>query len=181
MINELFQDAVDRHGFKGQGYIAPLGDAVHRVMAQVWRSTDAGARLRTLDKYQLLLSVSGRQTLDAGTHPYQDAHLVISVRNKIIHFQPEYREQGSPHAMTAKLQGKFSDNRLMNGSENPWWPDHCLGAGCAQWAHTSVKALADAVVGDLDLYPNYRRLEDSGFYGRRTRVSASDPASAWYL
>jgi hypothetical protein len=36
MVNELFQDAVDRHNLAGDGYLAPLSSDVHLLMARAW-------------------------------------------------------------------------------------------------------------------------------------------------
>jgi hypothetical protein len=47
---------------------------------------------------------------------------------------------------------------LLKGAGNPYFPDHCLGSGCAQWAVTSAKAFADAYFAMLQINPNYARL-----------------------
>jgi hypothetical protein len=71
-----------------------------------------------------------------------------------------------PHKMEERLRGKFVDNRLMEGSGNPWWPDHCLGHGCAEWAARSALVLADQICGDLGIKPNYQRIADKGWHGK---------------
>ncbi len=169
-INELYQDAVDEHGIEGDGYIAPLSAESRRIMAELWRATDEGSRLRPLEKYQMLLVAAGRERLDAGSQPCQDAHLLTGLRNAITHFQPEDLSADAPAAMERRLRGKFPENRLMAGSDNPWWPDHCLGHGCSQWAHRAAKSLADEVVNELGISPNYRRHEEAGWFGS-TKVS----------
>jgi hypothetical protein len=68
--------------------------------------------------------------------------------------------------MEERIRGKFVDNRLMEGSGNPWWPDHCLGHGCAEWAARSALVLADQICGDLGIKPNYQRIADKGWHGK---------------
>jgi hypothetical protein len=163
MVNELYQDAVDEHGTNGDGYIAPLSVETRRTMVELWRATDEGSKLRPLDKYQMLLVAAGCDRLEPGAQPYQDAHLLIGLRNAITHFQPEDLSADAPAVMERRLRGKFPDNRLMAGSGNPWWPDHCLGFGCSEWAHRTAKSLADRVAEELGIQPNYWRHEKTGW------------------
>jgi hypothetical protein len=165
MVNELYQDAVDGHGLTPDGYLAPLPEGTVPLMADLWRATNEGSRLGALDKYELLLSFAGASGLDRGAQPYQDAALVMRVRNAIAHYQPEDRSPDIPHRLDQQLRARFADNRLMAGSGgNAWWPDHALGYGCSDWAHRSVKKLADQVSTSLGISPNYRRLEISGWF-----------------
>ena len=59
----------------------------------------------------------------------------------------------------AQLRKQFPDNVLMNGSGNPYYPDKCLGAGCATWAVASATAFADLVFESLNIRPNYQRVK----------------------
>jgi hypothetical protein len=165
VANELYGDAHDQHGVANDGYIAPLSKETQRMMAELWRGTDNGSKLRPLDKYQLLLTIAGLQPLDRGEQPYQDAQLVIQLRNAIAHFQPEDLSADWPHRMQQRLAGKFPENRLMAGAGNPWWPSHCLGHGCASWAARSALALTDRVSDQLGIQPNYMRLHKDNWAG----------------
>jgi hypothetical protein len=167
LINELFQDAYDEHGTSGDGYIAPIAEDARRRMSDLWRNTDFGRRLETLAKFDLALSAAGLPSLDPGGPPYQAARLLVQLRNAIVHYRPEDLSADDPHAIEKRLRHRFPDNALMAGSGNPWWPDHCLGAGCATWACTSALALADHVGDALAIRPNYKRHRESGWFGRR--------------
>jgi hypothetical protein len=166
MINELYQDAHDSHNVSGDGYVAPLTEDVRQKMGELWRRTDFGVRLRTLDKYQLLLSLGERSPLDEGKQPYQDGNLVVQLRNAVLHFRPEYLSADESHTMEKRLRGKFLDNRLMGGSGNPWWPDHCLGHGCSEWAWCAALNLSESVCDSLGIRPNYRQHRESGWFGK---------------
>lgn len=165
VINELYQDAHDKHGVDGDGYIASLTPATHERLREIWRQTAKGEKLRVLAKYQLLLMAAERPRLDEGAQPFQDAKLVTQLRNAIAHYQPEDLSADLPARMEQRLRGKFQDNRLMLGAGNPWWPDHCLGAGCAQWATESAVALADLVSDQVGIRPNYVRLRQDNWGG----------------
>jgi hypothetical protein len=162
-VNELFQDAYDEHNLT-EGYLAPLPDEAIEAMAATWWGTDEGSKLNALEKWQLIRIFAGSEPLDRGAAPYQDAQLVVQLRNAVVHYRPESIGADEPHKMEERLKGKFADNRLMEGSGNAWWPSYCLGHGCAEWAARSALALADRVCGDLGIKPNYRLIADRGWH-----------------
>lgn len=176
VANELFQDAAGGHGLTGDGYLAPLSSKTHRLMADLWRATSEGTRLRPLEKYEMLLAFADSRPLDRGAQPYQDACFVIRLRNAIAHFQPEDMSPDDPHRMEQSLRGKFADNRLMAGAGNAWWTAHALGHGCADWAHRSVTAFTDRVSEDLGIRPNYQRVAESGWFGRLPGQAGTEPS-----
>lgn len=165
-INELFQDAHDGHA----SHLSSLSTDTRRMMAELWISTDEGTRLRPLDKYKMLLVLAGHEPLDPGSQPCQDAVLVVQLRNALAHFQPEDLSADEPHKMKDRLRGKFPDNRLMAESGNPWWPDHALGCGCADWVHRSAKALADRVMKTVGVETNYMHHEKTGWLTPKPRA-----------
>ncbi len=156
-VNELYQDAADGHGTEGDGYVAPLPEATRWSMSEVWQGTGDGRKLEALSKYQLMLTTAGLPTLDRGVHPYQDAAAVTRLRNVLVHYQPETIFADESNRLESQLKDKFSDNKMLAGSGNAWWPSRCLGAGCCDWAISSVRSLADHVANNLGITPNYKR------------------------
>ena len=169
MINELYQDAHDGHGVTGDGYLAPLSAETQLMLAQLWAGTDDGSKLRPLQKYELVLTAAKQAPLDRGAQPSQDAQLVVQLRNAIAHYKPATISADEPADIERRLRWKFPDNVLMAGAGNPWWPSHCLGFGCAQWACDSAFALAELLSNELGIRPNYKRVSEEGWqgYGRR--------------
>lgn len=165
MVNELFQDAHDGHGTTGDGYLAPLSRQAQERMRLVWESTGQGF-LAPLEKYQVLLASVGLARLDTGAQPFQDAAILVKLRNALVHYRPESVAADDAHLLERQLRSRFPENRLMEESGNPWWPSHCLGYGCAEWAHRTAKALADRVVDQIGVRPNYRRNEQGDWFGR---------------
>lgn len=164
MVNELFQDALDGHAPEGVG-ISSLKSSTRDLMAEFWKATDLGARGRALDKYQALLRFAGQPLLDEGAQPYQDASLAVQLRNAIAHYRPEDLSADEPALMEKRLRGKFPDNKMLTGSGNAWWPDHCLGTGCARWVLESVVAVADHVVAATGVMTNYSVHRETGWLG----------------
>jgi hypothetical protein len=164
--SELFQDAHDGHGVRDDGYIAPLRPEAVAAMAMVWRATNGGRTLNPVQKWQWLLECCGQARLENGAPPVQDAALLTGLRNALVHFKPENIAADEEHDLERRLRGKFRDNRLMEGSPNPWWPSHGLGHGCTEWAVRSARALSDQVLAEVGITPNYQRIEAADWNGR---------------
>lgn len=156
MVNELFQDAFDDHTPPG-GAITPLSPHTHQLMKEYWRATDCGVRGSTLDKCHALLTFTDNQALEKDAQPYRDAQYAIQLRNAIVHFRPQDLSPDEPHKIESRLKGKFAENRMMTNSGNPWWPNKCLGWGCARWSLEAVTALADYLVSKTGIEPAYAR------------------------
>jgi hypothetical protein len=163
MVNELFQDAMDGYAPEG-GSIASLQPDTRLMMAEYWRATDQGERGRTLDKYQTLLQFAKEPVLDKGAQAYQDAGLAIQLRNAIAHYRPEDLSVDEPARMERRLRGRFVDNRLFAGDGGPWWPNHCLGAGCARWVIESVVTVTDRVTAAVGVKANYTVHRATGWF-----------------
>jgi hypothetical protein len=67
----------------------------------------------------------------------------------------------STRAFGASVLANAKTNQA--GLWKPMWPYRALGYGAADWAHRSVKALADHVSDALGIVPNYRRMEAAGW------------------
>jgi hypothetical protein len=165
MVNELFQDVLDGHN-PPDGYLSPLTPEVQRLMARTWQATQEGRGIGPIDKYDLLLGLAGADPLNRDTEPFHSAQLLVRLRNVVAHYTPEEVAADVEHRLALQLRPRFPANRLMERSlGHPWWPDHCLGAGCAKWAAQSAMSLADYVTDTIGLTPNYRRLRDADWAG----------------
>jgi hypothetical protein len=178
MVNELFADAAEGHGTEKEGVIAPLSERTRELMGTWWDLTGHGWE-RVLEKYQLLLLFAEQPPLDTGAQPYQDAALLVGLRNVIVHYRPEtISSVDPPHRLTRKLKPKFASNALMSGSTSErWWPDHALGAGAAAWACTAARALADEVTSRLGVRPNYKRVGAAWWPVEQHRTQTGPPTA----
>ncbi len=160
-INELFKDVADEH----ESYIAPIDEDSRKLILAMWDLTEERNRspFSTLDKYQIVLTFCRKEQFSTGTQPYQDADLVIRLRNKLMHYKPESSDGEVQQKLDKQLARKFSEksiseNLLMTGSGNPFFPDRCLGSACAAWAVRSTKKLADDFFQKLGITPHYQQV-----------------------
>jgi hypothetical protein len=160
-INELFQDATDTTktdpvpgaaaGLRG------LSHDVVRIMAAYWNSTDEGERVRAIDKYDAARLFGECPREDRGRLPDQDVPRVIALRNWSVHYRPQSYSHDEPD-LRAKIEdarSRIVENALMTGSNNPWFPDRALGAGCARWAVQTVRAFVDEFVAAMGCRADY--------------------------
>jgi hypothetical protein len=175
-INEVYDDAVDQV----ESYIGGLSVATKQKLAAYNLM-----RVPTLKKYRDAIKFTGNSPLDKSKNPYYDAKLLINLRNQLVHSHPVTRAAGdvdelsknpvtsgdldklSKNPMTRQekvdelcksLITKFKSSRLMENQKNPYFPDHCLGAGCADWAVKSATAFADDFFGRLRITPHYQQV-----------------------
>jgi hypothetical protein len=100
-----------------------------------------------------------KQPFERDKQPYQNVYLLIRLRNELIHYTPKTLGGSDKHELEIQLKGKFPTNRLMEGSGNPFFPDHCLGGGCAEWALNSSKRFVDEFFLKIGVTPNYQRVD----------------------
>lgn len=155
-INELFKDVLDKH----ESYITSIETESRNLIEAFWQLTEERNRspFTILDKYQIVLTFCRKNQFEKGALLYQDVDLVVKLRNELMHYKPNSYGGGIQSRLTAQLRGKFSENPLMNGSGNPYFPDKCLGSSCADWAVSSVKNFANEFFQRLDISPNYQRV-----------------------
>jgi hypothetical protein len=150
VANEFYKDVVDGD----MSYVSTLDT---NTLFQITPSYDK--RMRTLEKFQKALKSAGKSEFDRGRRPYQDVALLIQLRNQLIHFEPKtVSAKINWHKFESGLKSRFVPNKLMNGSGNPYFPDHCLGYGCTEWAINSSKTFADTFFAQLGVVPNYQRV-----------------------
>ncbi|MGW0944522.1 hypothetical protein ACWD4O_18535 [Streptomyces sp. NPDC002623] len=112
----------------------------------------------TLDRLQLVLHLLRREPFKRGASPFQEAQLVVSLRNDLVHYPAEWRvgvgatEEEARKGLAAKLKGKFPENPFMP-KQNPYFPDRCLGHGCTAWAWKSIFELMEKFFEQVGVTP----------------------------
>jgi hypothetical protein len=146
-MNEVFLDAVDA---KKASDVPHLTDAERAALGIAW---EHGAEaLSPLDKAQTILALLHRAPMTKGAHPYQDAALLMRLRNALAHAKTEWVVTSTSHPgdtasvqrFEAQLGGRVKDNPL-TGPGNAYFPDRVLSGDCARWALSSAVDLMDAV------------------------------------
>jgi hypothetical protein len=131
--NELFADAKD-------GFIS-LADLDTSIINTVW---DLSEEKSILDKYQVILSLCGREKLVPSSEPYQSIQTLIRVRNALTHYKPEWGNDQYDHEKIGKqLKGKFKLSHFL-GNNDPIFPMRCMSYGCAHWSvNSSINFVAE--------------------------------------
>jgi hypothetical protein len=134
----------------------PLGHSVTgltnaQCMALVTALTALPPRTPMLDRYQEALRTIGKNPFKADTKPYRSVSLLVKLRNYLVHFPAEWLaiadEESGPlpqkelPRIERQLKRQFPSTKFANPSK-PFFPDHCLSAGCARWAAVSSLAFA---------------------------------------
>jgi hypothetical protein len=151
-INELFADAADEH----PNNIWQLGFEVLTRLASLWEVEYFERYARLMEKFQTALKMAGKEQFNTGERHYQDVKLVIELRNTLTHYKPEttFSNSMDTNKLEKSLRGKFPINPLVP-NEVPFFPDKCLGYGCAKWACESSLAFADEFFSRMGLTPVY--------------------------
>ncbi len=122
--------------FENAALSPPLNGATLSVLA------DALDRETALKKFSAILAVKSGQKLDKGNAAVQNIAALISLRNAVLHYRPEWFEQQNRHQdVSAQLAHKFVPSALF-GNE-PLFPRRWASAGCATWAIQSVVRFFD--------------------------------------
>ncbi len=95
----------------------------------------------TLRKYQLMLMYHGRERFAKGNNPFQGAATVRAIRNKLVHFDPDWYDSEEPLQTPVNLP--------MDLKKNPFWevdnrePESYLSHETADWC---LEACGDLVI-----------------------------------
>lgn len=157
-INEVYADAAD-----GMLNARKLDAGDVRRLGILWETEAFERRAGILEKLQVALTFADSQAFDAGVAPYQDARLLIKLRNFIVHAKPEWItagvKKGKVPNLEEQLRLKFKLNPLApEGSE--FSPNKCLGHGGANWAVVSVLKLTDEFFSRMKMIPTYDHVRE---------------------
>ncbi len=141
-INELYKSVID-----GEQNFSQLPTELFK---EVWEVAD-GAKFPILKKYQTALAMAGKKCFAKGDQHYQDAESLIKLRDILMHFKPEWNDEGGNHQkLEQRLSNKFPLNRYF-GQQDLWFPHQCLGAGCALWSVDTARGFSDKFCSRLGI------------------------------
>ena len=107
-----------------------LSDAERDNIISWW---NPNSRMPIVNKYQEALTRGGKDPFDTRANPYKDAELLNMLRNKVVHYKPNWIEIGGPEQIEQIYGVKFPVNKLFKDYPT-YFPNRCLGFGCAKWA-----------------------------------------------
>jgi hypothetical protein len=165
-INELYADAADDAYF----YADSESEALLRVISEGWRNEKNFDRAPMVNKYQKILAIAGRPPFDEGDQAFANIRQLIEIRNHLMHYKREWvviGEEKSPagddgttgEKFERLLRRKFALNPFASRNQ-PFFPDQCLGHGCAEWAIVNSIIFTDAFFRRLGLPAPYEGCRD---------------------
>jgi hypothetical protein len=157
-INEVFSDCADGTSPHSQ----PFPNA--GLLASLWaQGVPRTASYSVIEKYQIALTLAGKEQMPINCNPAQDVDALVFARNYLIHFEPEFvrsttvSEKAKFQKIHSRLRNKFELNRLAP-KNCLFFPEKALGAGCAKWAASTALAFTDCFFRSVGVPPTYDHL-----------------------
>src|SRR4051812_29616230 len=97
-----------------------------------------------LNRWQTIMHLLGKGRFDPGAQPFQDADLLVSLRNELVHHKSQWGGALSKKTLVGRLMQKgFSVPPWALAGHNDF-PYRILVAECAIWAATAATNFLDA-------------------------------------
>ena len=134
----------------------------------LWDKEDRSSleKWSVLKKYQKTLELLDKEQINEKSELYDNVSILVELRNTLMHFKPEWNAIHSPylsenenqHKLTSRLEGKFEISIFFTNSGNPFFPDKCMGYGCAEWALRNAVMFVDEFYTRVGIKPNYNHV-----------------------
>ncbi len=165
-INELHADAAD-----GAYYFADeTQEVLLREIGERWKNEKNFDRAPLINKYQRILEITGKIPFKDPEGAFANIRLLAEIRNHLLHYKREWvvipvapgpvPMGGSTADHFEKiLRAKFALNPLA-AKNLPFFPDKCLGHGCAEWAVLNSLIFTSAFFRRLGLPVPYEGIRE---------------------
>ena len=165
-INELWSDAADNAYF----FSDEKNEALLQAVGEKWKNENYFDRTPLPNKYQKILEIGEKPLFDENDPDFSGIKDLIGIRNYLMHYRREWvvipanRAPGAHTETHAEkferlLKNRFDENPLA-GKNLPFFPDRCLGHGCAEWAVTTSLSFTDRFFRNLGLPAPYDGIRD---------------------
>ncbi|HRY74764.1 MAG TPA: hypothetical protein P5217_00605 [Methanoregulaceae archaeon] len=166
LINELYSDATDDMHVPDEGKTRTL----FQTIAAEWRNGKNFDRAPLLTKYQRILALSGSHPFPESDPAFANIRKLVAIRNFLLHYRKEWvvtskRRRSSGDETTeaerfeTMLSHAFRENPLaLKG--RPFFPDRCLGHGCAEWAVINSLIVADTFFAAIGIPAPYEGIKN---------------------
>jgi hypothetical protein len=156
IINELYSDAVD----KAYIFYDEKNESLLKTIGEKWNNEKNFDRQPLLNKYQKILLISGAAEFDDDDPAFTNVRNLIEIRNFLMHYKREWltvkrgKETGVStithgEKLEKILKTRFAPNPFAHKNQ-PFFPDKCLGHGCAEWAIVNSLIVSDEFFRRLD-------------------------------
>lgn len=165
-VNEFYADAADDAYF----FADEKNETLLKTIGEKWRNEKNFDRAPMISKYQKILAIAGKPSFDENDQAFANVRTLIDIRNHLMHYKREWvvihddRTAGRGEETTAErfekvLRKKFATNPLA-AKNLPFFPDKCLGHGCAEWAIVNSIIFTDEFFRRLELPVPYEGIRD---------------------
>jgi hypothetical protein len=165
-VNELHADATDEE----YSAVDEKHGTLLRTIGRQWHNAKNFDRAPMFTKYQTILAIAGQPGFEEGDQAFANVRILTEIRNHLLHYSREWvviRSRQTQHnepESTAEyfervLHRKFAPNPLA-AKHVPFFPDKCLGHGCAEWAIMNSIIFTDEFFRRLGLPVPYEEIRD---------------------
>ncbi|MDP2182158.1 MAG: hypothetical protein Q8K99_06280 [Actinomycetota bacterium] len=133
-----------------------------------------------LSRFETILHLLGREPLNRGEQPWQDAALLVNLRNELVHYKSTWGSESERKDFAKALRGKgfvlpsFIRENLAGG----YFPLKCLNAACATWAVGASLGFLDGFYERLGIdspLDSHRHLIERGSWQQAPAQQAHQP------
>jgi len=160
-VNELYSDAADEAYFFGDN----TNEALAGPIREKWKNKKNFDRAPLITRYQKILDIAKKPTFHEDNPLFSNVRNLIGIRNYLMHYKREWvivqgggEVQNSEETQAEKferlLKHKFPENPLAQKNQQ-FFPDKCLGHGCAEWAVVNSLEFTDEFFKKLELPAPY--------------------------
>jgi hypothetical protein len=160
-VNELWSDAADNAYF----FTDEKNEALLKNIGDKWKNENYFDRTPMVNKYQKILAIADKPVFDEHHPAFSNIRNLMEIRNYLMHYRrewvviqngrvPDAREETRVEKFEKMLKNKFRENPLAHNSR-PYFPDKCLGHGCAEWAIVNSLEFTDEFFSRLELPAPY--------------------------
>jgi hypothetical protein len=137
----------------GREFLSPVADTIDRE--------------DVLSRYSLVLHLLRRPALDPGAQAWQEAALVVRLRNEITHYKSRWGIELDRSKLFSALQGKHSKPPpFVPKAGVNFFPLQCLSAERAAWSVESVVAFLSSYYVALGVESPVARHDPAAFVAR---------------
>lgn len=145
-INELFADIQDE--------IIVIDGFDTKLLENSWTDIE---KLSILEKYEKFFEMAKSEKFDRSGREYQFVKILITVRNALVHYKPEWHAEKKEHfKISQQLKGKFKLSPFLDDNA-PVFPMRCMTHNFAEWAVLSVLEFADWYATSLNIQNRFNR------------------------
>ena len=123
-------------------------------------------RKKVTERYRIVLETLGRPAISPDGQLWQDADLVVRLRNELVHYKSRWGSEPCQPDLFAALKGKQLKRPAFMEAGSTFFPHECLSAARAAWAVRSCCSFLDefylnlGIPGRLDPFRERLRLAE---------------------